>query len=142
VAGKEELTRDDVLSYRGLASAATIASAALVFNAIGFALILAAFDDLSTREMIAAGAAVNLAGVLGVLAIPIPSGLGVREAVLIGLLQVFVPIEVAAAAAVVSRLVSIGTDVAFGLLAGGVMALRHQSLLPAGPLAPQPLELP
>ena len=119
---RREALGNAVLSGRDLVNAAATAMVGLLLNGASFALILAAFVDLNVVELIAAGAIFNLAGAAGVAAVPVPSGLGVREAVLIGLLQVFVPVEVAIAAAVVTRLGAIGLDVGFGLASGARLA--------------------
>ena len=97
---------------------------AAVLNGLAFALLLDAFTELSLREMVIAAAAFNLAGAAGVAAVPVPSGIGVREAVLIGLLQSVVPLEVATAAAVVARAGGIALDLAFGAAGASVFAFR------------------
>jgi uncharacterized membrane protein YbhN (UPF0104 family) len=112
------------LPGRGVAIAALIAATAAATNGAAFALLLAAFDDLSTAELIAAGAAFNLAGAAGVAAVPVPGGIGVREAVLVALLQAFVPIEVAAAAALLARLGAILVDLALGCAGAAWLASR------------------
>lgn len=123
------LGRGEVLSYRGLAVASGLTACALALNGLGFALVLDSFTGLSGREMIASGAIFNLAGVLGMLAIFVPSGIGVREAALIGLLQVFVPVPIAAAAAVLARLIGLMIDVVFGTLGAGTLAIRQRRQL-------------
>jgi uncharacterized membrane protein YbhN (UPF0104 family) len=58
-------------------------------------------------------AAVNLAGVLGMLAVVVPAGLGVREGVLIGFLAAVMPLEAAALAAVGYRLFLTAGELAY-----------------------------
>jgi len=57
--------------------------------------------------------AFNLAGALGVIAIGVPSGLGVRDGVLLVLLSVILPKELALAITVTSRLWSAFADILF-----------------------------
>jgi uncharacterized membrane protein YbhN (UPF0104 family) len=103
-------------------TAAVVALIASLINGLSFALVLLAFVDLSLTEAIITAAAFNLAGAVGVAAVPVPGGLGVREAVLIALLQTVVPLEVATAAAVTARFLSIPADVLLGLAGVGWLA--------------------
>jgi uncharacterized membrane protein YbhN (UPF0104 family) len=112
------------LSVSATVRGATIASAAAIVNGAAFALLLNAFVALSPQEMLIAAAAFNLAGAAGVAAVPVPSGIGVREAVLIALLQPVVPLEVATAAAVVARAGGLALDLTFGLGGAALIALR------------------
>lgn len=126
IAHKSPIAREELLSYRGIAAGAAFAALAHALHGAAFALVLSSFVELDGRELLASVAIYNLAGVAGFLALPVPSGLGVREAVLIGMLQLFVPLEVAAAAAIVARLGGIIIDVVFGLAGGSLFALRQR----------------
>jgi len=126
VTGRAPVARESLLSYRGIVVASALAAVSMVLNGAGFALILSAFVDLSATELVASAAIFNLAGAVGVMVLPLPSGLGVREAVLIGLLQFYVPVEIAAAAAVVIRLGGLGVDLLFGVAGAGLFALRQR----------------
>ena len=128
------------LNRRSGAAALALALAAMACNGLAFALLLSAFVDLDAREFITAGAAFNIAGAAGVAAVPVPSGIGVREAVLVGLLQTFVPLEVAAAAAALARFGSIPIDLALG--AAGAAWLTARGTLRAQPTQPARLPLP
>ena len=125
-ARRDPVPRKHLLSYRGILSSAAWVAVGLAINGAGFALLLNAFVPLDARELVASAAIFNLAGVAGVAAVPVPSGIGVREAVLIGLLQVFVPLEVAVAAAVLTRLVGVLGDVALGLAGAATLAIRQR----------------
>jgi uncharacterized membrane protein YbhN (UPF0104 family) len=114
-----------VLSRGGLASAATFAAVVVVANGLSFAFVLGSFVQLDGREVVASAAVFGLAGVAGTLALPVPSGLGVREAVIVALVQLYTPVEVAAAAAVLSRVICLGVDVAFGLTGAAWFAYRR-----------------
>jgi len=59
-----------------------------VMNAAGFVLVAAAVVDIGgVDDVLAFGAVYVLAGILGILAFLVPSGLGVREAVITALLS-------------------------------------------------------
>ncbi|MFJ6194816.1 lysylphosphatidylglycerol synthase domain-containing protein [Micromonospora sp. NPDC092111] len=70
--------------------------------------------------------AFGLATVVGVLAIVVPDGLGVREAVLSGALALVLPVPSAVAVAVASRLVTTVGEVVLGGAALGVVELVHR----------------
>ena len=131
---REPISKDRLLSHRGVLAGSALAGLAMAFNGLAFALILGSVADLSAREFVASAAIFNLAGAVGIAVVPVPSGIGVREAVLITLLQLFVPLEIAAAAAIIARLGGIGVDGLFGLAGVARIGLRARngSLRPAG----------
>jgi len=128
---RKEVVREYVLSYRGIGSALAYTSLLTLAYAVSFTLILNAFVDLGARDAFISGAALALAGGVGVAALPVPSGLGVREAVLIGVMQAVVPIESAVAAALLMRFGGLIVDLAFGAISAGVLALRGDAVDPA-----------
>lgn len=125
---RQPIPRERLLSYRDVLACGALAALAMILNGAGFAFVLSAFVELSPAELLAAAAIFNLAGAIGVVVLPVPSGLGVREAVLIGLLQIFVPLEIAAAAALVVRAGGLGIDLVAGLAGAGMFALRQRAL--------------
>jgi uncharacterized membrane protein YbhN (UPF0104 family) len=137
LARKDAIPKEYVLSYGEMTLAVSLALLALLLHGAGFALVLGSFVELEWREFIAAGAIFNLAAAAGIAAVPVPSGIGVREVALIGLLQVFVPIEVATAAALVMRFGGILIDVAIGITGGAVYALRQRGAPDSTEAAPQ-----
>lgn len=70
--------------------------------------------------------AFGLASAIGVLAVMVPDGLGVREAVLTGALALLLPVPSAVAVAVASRLVTTVGEVAAGGAALGAAELIHR----------------
>jgi uncharacterized membrane protein YbhN (UPF0104 family) len=112
------------LTTRATARSAAFTLIAAILNGSAFACLLAAFADLTRGEALIAAAAFNLAGAAGVAAVPVPSGIGVREAVLIGLLHGVVPLEVATAAAIVARAGGLMLDVGFGATGAAFLAIR------------------
>ncbi len=92
-----------------------------LLNAIGFALIAAQYFSISpASDYIAIGAVYVLSGIIGILALFVPSGLGVREAVITALLGPIIGQPEALTLAIVSRIYTIVADViliaVYGLL--------------------------
>lgn len=138
LARKDAMPKMYLLSHRDMLFGATLALAALAFQAMSFSFVMASFLHLSWRELIAAGAIFNLAAVAGIVVLPVPSGLGVREGVLIALLQAFVPIELAAAATLVARFGNVLVDIGVGLIGGAVFAVRQARVTRASEAPPSP----
>lgn len=70
-------------------------------------------------------AAYNIAGVIGMLAIGVPSGLGVREAVVAALMGAVMPVPLALSAAVLVRVAGIAADLVPAAVAGASFAVRR-----------------
>jgi uncharacterized membrane protein YbhN (UPF0104 family) len=112
------------LAPAATARATAIATGAAVINGAVFACVLGAFGSLTPRDAIIAAAAFNIAGAAGIAAVPVPSGIGVREAVLVTILHPIAPLEVIAGAAVLIRVAAIPMDVLLGAL--GAIWLAHR----------------
>jgi hypothetical protein len=115
----------------GMFRSAAICLGAGAFNGLAFVALLSAMADPSWQEMLVAGAAFNLSGAAGIAAVPVPSGVGVRELVLVALLHSIVPLEVATVAAVTVRATGIMIDLLFagiGLLIYATRARRNGQL--------------
>jgi glycosyltransferase 2 family protein len=125
------LSNRHVLPARVVLKLAFFAIIALTFNGASFALVLSAFVDLNAQQLIATAAIFNLAGAAGTAAVPIPSGIGVREAVLISLLHLLVPVDIAIAATVVARFTSLLTDAGLGGAGFLLFAARPRRGAPA-----------
>jgi uncharacterized membrane protein YbhN (UPF0104 family) len=82
----------------------------------GFFIVRALAPQAGLHDLIFIIGAFNLAGVIGIIAIFAPSGLGVREGVLLLLLSLIMPKELALVVVVASRLWSALVDVLFYLL--------------------------
>lgn len=116
-----------LLNARALASMCVLSAVALALNGLAFSILLAAFEPIAVREAIAAVAIFNLAGAAGLAAIPVPSGIGVREAVLFALLAMIVPPDVAVASSLMVRAISVMLDLGFGAAGLLAIALRAPS---------------
>ena len=131
------LIRHRPLDRGHLASGATIARGALLYaggallNGLSFFFITKSLDaGLSYHNLLFVMGASNLAGALGMLAIFIPSGIGVREGVQLVLLSAIMPKEIALVVVVVSRVWSVAVDLLFfglGWLTEHAGRVRHAS---------------
>jgi len=99
--------------------------------AVAFAALTASVTRLGAHALVVAGAAACVAGVAGFVAVPIPAGVGVREAVLVALLSGSVPTGVAVSVALGARILSLIVQAA--LAAVGVVGSRR-----AGAAQPRP----
>jgi uncharacterized membrane protein YbhN (UPF0104 family) len=109
--GRPEITDELLLTGHAMMRVAAMYAAAVLVNGLGFYFVLRAVAPVSLAEFPAACGAYNLAGVLGILAIFVPSGLGVREGVVTALVGLHQPLEVAATAALLSRAAAVIADV-------------------------------
>jgi uncharacterized membrane protein YbhN (UPF0104 family) len=108
-AGRQPLTedvllggRETLISFAGYAGLHTL-------NGLAFYLVLRAVTDASISPLLAVGA-FNLAGCAGVAVIFVPSGLGVREAVIVAIVGAASTPEAALLAAGMTRAISIVAD--------------------------------
>lgn len=87
-----------------------------IVNGIGFVLIAQTVSDITPAHWLPFGAAYALAGAVGILAILVPSGLGVREAVIVLVLSQYIPAPEAIVISLLSRLLAtIGDAVVAGV---------------------------
>lgn len=85
-----------------------------IITGAGFVFVAASFLQVTPDMYIGLGSAYILAGIVGILAIFVPSGLGVREAVIVLLVSHYFSTETAVALSLIARLYS---TIADGLLA-------------------------
>lgn len=78
-----------------------------------FFLAKAIYPELGYENALFVVGAANLAGAIGILAVFVPSGIGVREAILVLLFSLIMPPELAVLITIVSRLWSIVIDFVF-----------------------------
>lgn len=91
-----------------------------LLNGIGFVLIAATVVELQPVEWFAFAAAYVLAGAIGILAVFVPSGLGVREGVIVLVLGQFIAVPEAIVIALLARLISTLSDGLVALVYAGV----------------------
>ncbi|MGJ9411309.1 lysylphosphatidylglycerol synthase domain-containing protein [Aeromicrobium sp. CF4.19] len=87
-----------------------------LLNAIGFVVLTTSVTDVEPGEWAVLGAAYVLAGAIGILAVLVPSGLGVREAVIVAILVPFVGLPAAIVVSVLARLCSTVGDALVALI--------------------------
>lgn len=124
----EELQRAADDPGLGLKASALFTGGYMLTNfllAVAFVLIVWSMSDIAWGDVAYLVAGNSLAGVVGIVAFFAPAGLGVREGVLVGFLAPVVGSPTAAALAVLIRLVTVVTDVAFLALAEGLGLLAR-----------------
>lgn len=87
-----------------------------LLNGIGFVIIAATVSDITPQHWLPFIAAYALAGAIGILAILVPSGLGVREAVIVVVLSQYVPTSEAIVISLLARLLATLGDALVALL--------------------------
>lgn len=93
-----------------------------ILNAIGFVIVASTISDVTPAEWLPFGAAYVLGAAIGILAIFVPSGLGVREAVIVLILSQYIPATEAIIISLLSRLLFTFGDLA---IAGIYFATRR-----------------
>lgn len=124
--GKKVLKQDIPRAYflttrQSLRSAITFLGPRIV-NGIGFIAVATSISDIAPLEWLPFAAAYALAGAIGILAFFVPSGLGVREAVIVIVLSQYVPVSDAIVISLIARLLSTVSDV---LVALSYIAIRQ-----------------
>ncbi len=89
-------------------------------NGIGFVMIAATVADIGPAEWLPFAAAYVLAGAIGILAFFVPSGLGVREAIIVLILSQYIPAPEAIIISLLARLLSTVGDAIVALIYVGV----------------------
>jgi uncharacterized membrane protein YbhN (UPF0104 family) len=82
-----------------------------IFNGAAFVLVVESVINISPTQYLAFAALYVLAGIVGVLAIFVPSGLGVREAVIVLFASAYVPVEQAVVLALLARFYATIADI-------------------------------
>jgi glycosyltransferase 2 family protein len=93
-----------------------------VLNGVGFVLLAATVTPVEPSLWLPFAAAYVLAGAIGILAFFVPSGLGVREAVIVLVLSQYIPVAEAIVISLLARLVSTIADAVVALF---YLALRR-----------------
>ncbi|MFP7759736.1 lysylphosphatidylglycerol synthase domain-containing protein [Marisediminicola sp. LYQ85] len=98
-----------------------------VVNAFGFVAVVASFRPIEPSDWALLSAAYVLAGAIGILAVFVPSGLGVREGVLaVCLVAGGFTIAESIVAAILARLLSTAADAVVAMLYGSLRALSKK----------------
>lgn len=112
---KDQISKKNILSGKQLIKKIILYFSPRIFNMIGAAIIMYAIAPyLSYYELMQVGMITVLAGSIGVIAIFVPSGVGVREAVIVLLCSLIISPEEAIVFSLVLRLYSTLAD--FGVM--------------------------
>jgi uncharacterized membrane protein YbhN (UPF0104 family) len=87
-----------------------------VVDVMAFAVLTCALVHLDAEQAVACGAAAVVALIVGFLAVPVPAGLGVREAVLVFFLAPFMPTAVALSVALGARVLGTAVQSALAVI--------------------------
>ena len=118
---RREIDQDSFLSTGSTLALLSGYLVPLVLNGAGFVLIALDITEVPPAAALPLAAAYVLAGAIGILAILVPSGLGVREAVIVLIASQFIPL---ADAIVLSLLARLYATIADALVAALYLALR------------------
>ncbi|HRJ05932.1 MAG TPA: lysylphosphatidylglycerol synthase domain-containing protein [Candidatus Saccharibacteria bacterium] len=115
----------DLATSRTILTGAAMYLVGAVLNGLVFFLIAkSVYPPLPFSDILFVMAIGNLSGALGMLAVFVPSGLGVREGVQLILLGLIMPASLAVVITVIARLLSVVTDLLFF---GSTIALKRST---------------
>lgn len=114
---KKKLERSELLTARDNTRFVLEFTVPRIITGAAFVLIAISLIGIPTSQYIIFGAIYVLAGTVGLLAIFVPSGLGVREAVIVLFASAYIPIEQAVALSIVARF--------YATMADGLVALLY-----------------
>ncbi len=109
--GKKPFRESDFLSTSQLFEYLTLYLVPRLLTAAGFVFITASLLPIEPHMYIALGSMYILASIVGLLAVFVPGGIGVREAVIVLFAGMYFPIEQAIILAVVARLYATVADI-------------------------------
>lgn len=91
-----------------------------VLNGVGFGMIASTVTEIEPGQWLPFAAAYVLAGAIGILAFFVPSGLGVREAIIVLVLSQYIPVAEAVVISLLARLLSTVGDGVIALIYVGI----------------------
>ena len=95
-------------------------------------LLVSALSTVATPKSIAIGGAAVVASIAGFLAVPVPAGLGVREATFTAIAAQLVPLPVAVSVALAARLLATVVQIALGVIALPTLRAQQKKAGPDG----------
>lgn len=117
---KQDVPREYFLSSGASALAMMVFLGPRILNGIGFVVLAASVVEVTPTQWLPFAAAYVLAGAIGILAVFVPSGLGVREAVIVVILSQYIPTPEAIIISLLARLLSTLADAVIALIYIGV----------------------
>lgn len=124
VAGKQKLRPDEMLSASQNLEFFIKFLIPRVFNGAAFVFVVESLIGLDPSQYLVFASIYILAGIIGLMAVFVPSGLGVREAVIVLFASAYMPAEQAVALALVSRFYATLADI---LIAAIYLGLRMEA---------------
>lgn len=121
---KQDVPRDYFLSTGQSLRASLEFVGPRVVNGVGFIFIAVSVSQIGPDQWLPFAAAYVLAGAIGILAIFVPSGLGVREAIIVVILSQYIPVPEAILISLLARLLSTIGDV----LVAGIYLLTRRTI--------------
>lgn len=122
--GREPTEAEWLLPPRRMAKVIALFVVSLCLSGTGFYLLIISLTPYSPRYLPLAVGAMTLAGIVGMISVFAPAGLGVREGLLVGVLQFTMPIELAVVISLVARVWATVVDL---LLIGGCFLYDYVS---------------
>lgn len=124
---KKTLPVEDMVTLSTTMKGIVLFTVSALINGLSlFFIAKGVYPELPYSSLLFVASVGNLAGVLGMMAVFVPSGLGVREGVQLILLSTIMPVEMALVVTVVTRLLGVVADLLFF-----VMAWLHAKLFKA-----------
>ena len=122
--GREFITDAWLLPPRQMARLIALYFVAFSLSGVGFYLLIISLTPYGVGYLPLAAGAFTLAGVMGMVMLIAPAGIGVREGFLVGVLQFTMPVELAILISLVARAWATALDV---LVVGGAFAFDYVS---------------
>ncbi|WP_250442522.1 lysylphosphatidylglycerol synthase domain-containing protein [Actinotalea sp. C106] len=117
---KRDVPEEYFLGWRATTGYQLLFLVPRIINGLGFVLIVASFLDVEPSAYVPLAAIYVLAGAVGILAVFVPSGLGVRESVIVLLASRYMPVEQAIVLSLLARLYSTIGDVVVAVVYGAL----------------------
>ncbi|HEX5798185.1 MAG TPA: lysylphosphatidylglycerol synthase domain-containing protein [Candidatus Saccharimonadales bacterium] len=111
LAKKQKLSQQEMLNSKDNIKYFLLFIIPRIINGAAFVFVAESLINISASQYIVFGSLYVLAGIVGVLAIFVPSGLGVREAVIVLFASAYIPVEQAVILAIVSRFYATIADI-------------------------------
>ena len=124
VFGREDLQLDWILSQYQIARFSLLYLLVFCLVGVSFYLLVISITPYPLRYLPLAAGTFALAGVVGLVSVVTPAGIGVREGVIVAVLQITMPLELAILISLVARVWATVVDL---LIVGGVLAFDYFS---------------
>ncbi len=111
LAKKQKLKREEMLNSQDNIKYFLLFIIPRIINGAAFVFVAESLINISPSQYLIFASIYVLAGIVGVLAIFVPSGLGVREAVIVLFASAYIPVEQAVLLALVSRFYATVSDI-------------------------------